>query len=332
MLSGLLSKSDGGDKMKKLFVLIFLCSQAQAGFNDYDTYTPYAMGVYLEQIRNESKADGSKQCLPMYTPMLQDGVLDIKFAFGYMDFTDGKPGIYKGVNYGYSPSLDLITFENFKNILTRPCENYQMRLCEFSQRGDARSGKLVFEKNLKILGQKVLARLTLTHASASEAYSRNIGELASFQKILTAQSEDNFFNGVKTGDVVMYVGHARNGGGPDFNPPVLKKSHKVDYDGYYRVQKPGLRRLLSVIKENPNPGFVLGLMACSSRRHFQDNILGVNPQQRMILSSDTVDYFDGYKAAVGYLEGMLRGQCGSDLSQTARKGEAVQKGFQQYHM
>lgn len=314
-----------------LFQLFFVQAFASSIYG-YDAYLPSIITSYQKDIQTSGKRDGGPQCESMYQPMLQDGVLDVRYAFGYFDDSRGVSIRWGGLNYGISPSLDLTVFEQFRKAVTSPCKIKQIRLCGFSQYGDSRSGKVILEKSMPIQGQDTLVRITMTYASVTEFYSKNTGALADEQRFFTEQSEENFFGGLKVADVVFYNGHSRNGGGPDFNPPILTSHKKTDYKGYYEIQKPGITRTLESLSQNPNPGFVLGLFSCFSRTHFYKDFMLQNPQQRLILSADTIDYFDSLKASIGYLEGILRGQCDKDLEKTAKRNEKVRRGFQQFQM
>lgn len=312
--------------------LIILALQLQANIYDYDIHLNQVIQNYLKSMKKGSKPLGAPNCASLYHPMIQDGVLDIRYAFGYFDDSTGRPQIVNGINYGLSPSLDIAAFDSLRLVISGPCQYPNQRLCEFYEIGHASSGKLVFEKSVPIQNQNTLVRITMTYASASESYLENIGRLAHLQYDLIAQSEENFFDGLKVADVVFYNGHSRDGGGPDFKPPLLTRKKKTDYKGYYQIQKPGIRKTLESLSQNPNPGFILGLFSCYSRSHFYKNLMKHNPQQRLILSADTIDYFDSMNASIGYLEGILRGQCGQDLANTAKKNEKIRRGFQQYQI
>jgi hypothetical protein len=315
------------------FILFITSSQLQAAIYDFQIHMPQMLTAYLKDIQIGSKSEGSNQCQPLYNPLLKDGILDIRYAFGYFDDSEnGLKKSYAGTNYGFSPSLDIVAFETLVKIATAPCRNRSMRLCDFQKNENSHSGKAVLEKTIRIQNQNTLVRLTITQASASEFFSKNTGPLRSSQKFLTEQSESNFFEGLKVADVVFYNGHSRNGGGPDFNPPDLTSSHKVNYKGFYEVQKPGLRRTLESLSQNPNSAFILGLFSCYSRLHFQKVLFSANPDQRLILSSESIDYFQTLKASVGYLEGILRGDCGQSLANTAKKDDLIRKGFLQYKL
>jgi len=313
-------------------ILFFIGLQIKAMVYDYDIHLPPIIQNYVQALRQNSKAVGASKCASLYHPMIQDGVLDIRYAFGYFDDSIGKPSIVNGINYGISPSLDIAAFASLRGVISGPCQYPNHRLCGFYEIGNVNSGKLVFEKTLPIQNQNTLVRITMTFASASESYLENIGRSAHIQKYLSEQSEDNFFGGLEVADVVFYNGHSRDGGGPDFHPPILNRYKKTDYKGYYQIQRPGIRRTLESLSQNPNPGFILGLFSCYSRSHFYKSLMNQNPHQRMILSADTIDYFDSMKASIGYLEALLRGQCGQDMANTAKKGEKIRRGFQQYQV
>lgn len=311
---------------------LLFATHLNAAIYGYDQLVPVEIKNYISQIQTSKSTVVRSQCEPMYRPMVQDGVLDIRYALGYFDHSTGLKVQHEGFNYGFSPSLDIAIFESLRKYLATPCRSRDIRLCGFAESGNIRSGKLVFEKRVVIHQQEVLVRLTMTQGSASEVFADNVRSLASFQQFLIDQSEDNYFGGLQEADVVFYNGHSRSGGGPDFRPPILNKKNKTDYAGFYKVEKPGIKRAVASLKQNPNPGFVLGLFSCYSRSYFQNLIANQNPEQRMILSSDDVNYFDTLKASIGYMEGILRGQCGDDLAKTAKQGSSIRKGFLQYGM
>ncbi|MBC7370091.1 MAG: hypothetical protein H7326_00910 [Bdellovibrionaceae bacterium] len=319
--------------MNKFLVIfaLFIGTQANADVYGYDQWMPSMVKNYLLDVSNNTPFRDKGGCESMYNPMLKDGVLDIVYAFGYFDDSTGEEHKSGDTNYGYSPSLDISAFKAMRYALIGSCTGRASRLCGFSERGDINSGKIVFEKKVKINGEKVLVRITMTYASASESFAKNKGELAGRQKMMTEQSEANYFGGLKTADVVFYNGHSRNGGGPDFNPPVLNSHMKTDYDNYYEPRRTGIKHVLANIPSNPNPGFVLGLFSCYSRKHFYDNFMSTNPKQRLILSADTIDYFDTMNASAGYLEGMLHGLCGQQLSDIAKQTAKLKTGFQAWN-
>lgn len=269
-----------------------------------------------------------KQCLPIFKNAIKNGVLDIRYALGYFDDSQAIDVLYDGFNYGLSPSLDIGVYNVLRRVLTANCKSNSMQLCEFKESGDPITGKVVLSKKINIFGRKILAQMTLTHASASESFVDNKGKYADLQKKLTLQSEENFFDHIGKSDIVIYNGHSRNGGGPDFNPPRLNGELHVNYDGYYRVKRVGINRMLKQISTSTNKDSVLGLFSCSSEDHFYNDLIKANSQQRLVLSSETIDYFDTIHTSLGLLEGLLRGQCGqNNLSQFLKQNEKIERAF-----
>ncbi len=314
-----------------LLGLILLGSQANAAIYSYDMVLPSMLQSYMTSVNHEATREGQRSCEDGYATSLADGVYDIRYALGYFDDSTGDERVVNGVNYGLSPSLDITVFEALRNHWVQPCYG-GMRLCGFRESGNPANGKVILTKKQKIQGKSVEVRITLTFASASESFQKNKTTLADKQRFLTAQSEENYFEGLKVADVVFYNGHSRDGGGPDFNPPVLNSRMKTNYSGYYHVKRPGFHRMMESLRQNSNKDVVVGMFSCYSRRHFQKEFLRQNPNQKMVLSADTIDYFDSLLSSVGYLEGLLRGQCGSDLEKTAKQNAKVRGGFVDVNM
>ncbi len=283
------------------------------------------------QKMSETKG-GNLQCLPVFKNAIKNGVLDIRYALGYFDDSQAIDIMYDGFNFGLSPSLDIEIYSALRRVLTLPCSSQTLQFCGFKESDNALTGKVTLSKYVNILGAKVLAQMTLTYASASESFVANKGPLMAQQKILTLQSESNYFDHIAKSDVVIYNGHSRNGGGPDFNPPILNNSLHVNYDGYYRVKKIGITRVLNQIKSNPNKDFILGLFACYSQKHYYNSLIQANPKQRMVLSIETIDYFDSLKASIGLVEGLLRGQCGDNLNKIMQQDEKSLQGYKGFQI
>jgi hypothetical protein len=301
----------------------------------YNYWYPQYLETYLKKVDAVTtatpQADHKAQCLPVFKNSLKSKVFDIRYALGYFDDSKGEEVVYEGINYGLSPSLDISIFDVVREFLQKPC-TARRALCGFAQSGDPKQGKVILEKQIQLMGSEVLARITLTHASASESFIANTGSLKERQAFLTQQSEENYFGGLGKADVVFYNGHSRNGGGPDFKPPHLNSELHVNYNGYYKVKKPGIRKVIEKIRQGENKDSVIGFFSCSSYSHFYEMLLDANPKQRMVLSSDLMTYLDTLYGSMGYLEGLLHGQCGQDLADTAKQTEAIKEGFKGFQI
>ena len=319
--------------MVMVFALFFFAvSGSFAGaVYDYDYWSAHINKTYGMQIEQNSPDEGARSCESFFQPYLKKGLLDIRYALGYFDVSTGVEIVDRWANRGLSPSLDIEVFKAFNAAWTAPCVGKQ-RLCGFTAIGTVESGKIFFQKPLVIHGEEILVRIVLTQASASDSFVLNKGAMSDRQKFLTEQSEDNYFEGLKTADIVFYNGHSRDGGGPDFTPPVLNSSNKTNYSGYYHVKKPGFRRMMTALKQGGNKDVTIGLFSCYSKSHFYRELSKLGPKQRLILSSDSVDYMDTLRGTIGYLEGFLRGACGAELAAMAKQTPETQAGFLDFNL
>ncbi len=328
--------------MKKILIGILFLSTANAGVNDdiyaykfrgHEVIRNYAELIDASPASNLPDKEDLNKCQPMYKNAIQNKVLDIRYALGYFDDSRGFDILWNNKNWGYSPSLDIGIFESIRSVLTERCEKKsQLNLCGFGESGNPDLGKVILQKRIQLLGEDVLVRIALTHASASESFMENTNSLKERQDFLTKQSEESYFGGIGKADVVIYNGHSRNGGGPDFNPPVLDSRLHTDYNGYYEIQRPGIKRVLELIKAGTNKESILTFFSCYSKKHFLTDLLQANPKQRLILSAETIDYHDSLKASMGYLEGFMRGACGQDLADIAKQGDKIKNGFVGYQL
>lgn len=310
------------------FVIITLISiltlSARADIYDYEVVLPQQLNQYFSSVNQvTTNSDSVNYCPSVYQKALDRGVFEVRYALGYFDDSRGHEVVESGMNYGFSPSLDIAVFNALRYFYTQPCSNVDenQKSCGFEEVGDAHSGKVTLQKPVYFGDREILFKIVLTHASASEGYNLNKGLLSEKQAQLTEQSERNYFDAIGSDDVdaVFYNGHSRNGGGPDFNPPVLNSARKTDYVNYYQVRQVGIKKLLEKINTGTNKNQVMGLFSCYSQKHFYNRIMSVNPQQKIILSSDTIDYIDSLLGSTGYIEGFLNGTCGDALNNKAKR-------------
>ncbi len=330
-----------------LLTAIFLFGLNASAIFNYETQVPKILETYFSNVMNHPAAKAAYQtdiadnkCNSVYQNMIKDGVLDINYALGYFDdsavggpkrfarFTNGK-GIEE---YGRSPSLDIVVYNAIRNFMKAPCRNSNQLTCGFFEKGNPANGKVILEKDISMFGQKVLARMTLTQASASQNYDQNISTLAERQKALTLQSEANYFDAIRTSDIIFYNGHSRHGGGPDFMPVVLNSRGTPEYEQHYKIKRTGIRRTLAEVKARPDRDYILGLFACYSASYYQEALFLTRPGIQSIYSIDTIYYFDSLTSSLGYIEGFMHGLCGSDLSTLARQSDVVKKGIRDYNI
>ncbi|WP_374001139.1 hypothetical protein [Bdellovibrio bacteriovorus] len=271
---------------------------------------------------NNLTSDKRSICLKRYGGILNDGVLDIRIALGYFDWTTGSNVGYSGRSYGLSPSMDIGAFEALKELLTSRCSG-NARFCGFQQSSE---GSSVFVRDVMIHGRRIQARVEIRFSSQSEILSDNLGRYREQQRQRTQYMENYFSKALREADAVFYFGHSRNGGGPDFAPPVfIGSTNKLDYSGYYKAQRPGFKKMLNALSSGSKQAPVLGLMSCASRDHFLSRTRAAAPNSGIITSMDVLNVDEVYTAMIGGVDALLRGQCQQSFYQSIRMTNNNQK-------
>lgn len=265
-----------------------------------------------DDVTRESSSS-RERCQARYDKILNDGVIDIRILMGYFDWTIGTPVNADGGNFGYSPSIDPGAYQSIRKILTSRCPG-DAEFCEFREQTP-----YLFTKQVTIAGRSYQARIEMYYASVSEYFNTNTGAERSQQQQRSAASQAQFTEALQNADAVFYFGHSRNGGGPDFNPPVLISGvNKVNYNGYYKPNRPGLKKMLAALKGSSHRPQILGLMSCDSRDHFRSSLRSVAPNMGLISSTAVLKVDGVYTAMIGGIDAILRGQCQTGFSSSIR--------------
>ncbi|WP_291515643.1 hypothetical protein [Bdellovibrio sp. ArHS] len=307
-----------------LGVLLFLLAASTAsarGTYIYEARFDVMGRNYLDRLDDKATDNldalpASKRalCVQRYKDILDDGQIDIRIALGYFDWTTGSNVYAEGRSFGLSPSLDLGAFAALRKLLLSPCSG-RARFCGFTQDP---SNVYRFRREVIVHGVKYPARIDVHFSSATEFLESNLGRMSREQNERTSFMDSYFAKALENADAVFYFGHARNGGGPDFSPPVFVRGrNKVDYDGYYEVQRPGLKKMLAALS-GPKKTPILGLMACNSRDHFLKKVRATAPHTGVITSLDVLNVDEVYTATIGGIDAILRGQCQQTFYQSLR--------------
>ena len=118
-------------------------------------------------------------------------------------------------------------------------------------------------------------------------------------------------------EMVIYDGHARDGGGPSFDPPLLLKNGHVNYP-WYRSNRPGhkeeAKAFASAAKKGKVPAFYSSL-SCNGVSHFykRGQFPEVSPSTAFVLSKRTSYPDEGLASFLSTIEGALLKQCGEQL-------------------
>lgn len=233
-------------------------------------------------------------------------LLDVRIAFGYKD---SRPARFVGDRY---ERLYLI------QKLIRPCdEKVDKFICGFQRN---REDLNILEKtwsNHK--GSLFNLRLRITASSFGMDDEEN--RHTTYQKHLSKVSEINFFSGLSTADAVYYIGHSRDGGGPSFSPPVLKKDQHVDYN-WYKKNNQSFHKMLKYLRlhsrQRPRHQLKLGLLSCASHQLFDKRIHQVSARTETLTVPNLIYYTDALKKVLEDLSALMSKKTNGSVRKNSR--------------
>ncbi len=243
--------------------------------------------------------------------------ISITLAFGYMDVSAGQDIIDSQTSlYGRGAVLDGDSRQAMETMLMAPCKvlsgGSQAQGCGFKKS----RGRLVKTLVNPITGQRYSASIQLVSASVTADDHTNRTRFKAQQIKKSRSTKSRFLSAIATDDVVIYLGHARSGGGPDFEPPVMTSSNRVNYS-HYRSTQEGIRSLLGALQSNRKKPQVIGLLACKSANLFARSVKRVAPTSRVVTADHLFDYSDIVPTAYAIIESTLANQCGNSFKKTA---------------
>lgn len=320
-------------RMVHFLIGLFLFSfNAKAEINGYHMTWPDDVEAYFSQIESRF-TETQASCSPLLDGLYKKSKIEMRYALGYFDESYGAGFVHP--EYGYSYSLDPIAYQVIRNFLKKPCPfNSDRQACGFYEVPPFLNAVSRLEKVVSRHGFSQTFSIQLSHSSASIYFLPNTNENKYEQAEVTALSESNFLNGLAgEADIIFYNGHSRDGGGPDFSPPVLRASDlKVNYAGFYHLQKPGYKKMMSSLRLSGAKPQVIGLFSCYSKKHFYRPMTLVGPQKGLILTGAAIDYLNTTLASLGYLEALLRGACGNDIRSIVNQNYWIENKFSEYNM
>jgi hypothetical protein len=256
-------------------------------------------------------------CSDFYSRLSHFGVLDVKVIFGYFDLHDPWQLVSGDPNqlYPLNTPLDSYAFNAFVRTLQQPCTGPAM-VCGFYI--ESREPMILSKIITGFDGKQLIVRVTTANSSVSTSGQDNITIKSAEQAVKSAATEKLFLDSVSSADAVFYLGHARNGGGPDFQPPVTLPNGAVNYQGYYLKQHPGLIKLQQALQKSRGAAKVFGMFACLSEQHFLKTVSTLAPGSAFIGADVLFDYSYLLASSLGALDGLMRGQCGNEFNQALR--------------
>lgn len=238
-------------------------------FEEQTCYECYAgaAGAMALTLPDASAEAAKKKCIATWSDFYSKSEIDIRYVFGYGDAS------------GDSVVDDDLARQTFVDQVLSSCDT-NVRVCGFTRSKDDAD---LFEKT--VLGptgknHRIKLRLTASSYSQSDVVNR---EFFLEQEKASEDAKRVFYSGIEEADMLMYVGHARDGGGPDFSPAKRRSDGRIDY-AYYTKNKPGIEELTKVLAEASKTPKILGFLACNSER-WLERLERMAPNSGLLLNS-----------------------------------------------
>ncbi len=273
----------------------FLLLIAYLGF----FYNNKSVDLNLPEFENEA-------CRRIYLGFYQKPKIDMRIVFGYKD---ARPARFVADRYERMIFIQRLTQEckrtNLACGFTRSLTDSDL----LTRRINGPDGK----------PREILLRIVNSSAGADDEENRK----NPFQKWKTRFANLTFLQGLTKADVVIYNGHSRAGGGPDFGPPQLTPNHEVDFS-WYKAHEPGFSPILSTLESAPTETKLLGLYSCASSKHFLDRVRKVKPDLGLITSPKLIYFADAMESSLQAISSLLSLKCEGSFqnSLASRKSRA----------
>lgn len=262
------------------FQLISLCSFCLCAYLFVNSMNSNQLNQKPTEYITKEKSDSGTQV------NTEGADVGLKFliAFGYKD---ARPARFVGDRY---ERLSLI------EKLLKKCPTPTEKACGFRRHSfDAD----LFEKKMLLGSQdkKILVKILASSLGPDDDENRK----NPYQKVISQNTKFEFNKAVQIYDEVFYVGHSRDGGGPDFEPPKLTQNNHVDCDWYIK-EKPGLVDLRKSLKMPKLKVRTLGLISCASEKQFKGALVRANPNLNLVTTKDLVYYQDALEIVMQELD------------------------------
>lgn len=228
-------------------------------------------------------------CQNDYLSLMAKSEINVTVAYGYFDAEDGS-------------TWDNRMLKQFLNTMTAPCKSWSTKSCGFQMTGTA--PYILTRKMTGPDGFIKTVKLTVDSPSLSTDNTANMS--SSLQKKKSEAVKQMYFKGLRESEVTLYLGHSRDGGGPDFDPPKLRHGH-VDYD-WYQEHPRDKKEMLKVLSEDHNKARILGFFSCSSIRWFAKGINLEAPASGFIGTDETY-WTSAFDQVYPFIEKIFSYQC-----------------------
>jgi hypothetical protein len=297
-----------------------------------ESWNHYIYFPFLENLGTiptipTSSSEEQASCDRFYSKVKSKGEMKITLGIGYYDFSEGETFGFdylpdgamsiQHVDFGMNATIDNTYQIMYSQILKRRCTG-NLQVCGFQE--DSRG---VFSKMVQAPdGQRLRVVVELRDSSVTSEHAQNVGPLKDQQTAKSDATTQWFFDSIRSSDMVIYNGHSRKGGGPDFSPPRLLSTLHVDY-GWYGRHTPGLNRLLAALKASPEKPSALFLMSCNSALLFEQAIKKAAPQTAFAGTNAVIPGDLPTKGALAGMDSFMKFQCKEGFAREMQSEQAL---------
>lgn len=280
-------------------------TQAQANFSPgvVSLYKDSLFDWYKESLSQVPRLGGANSELDSRLPQSCKAGFDRLFS---------KRTVKLSLFGGYSENefngqtLDGAMAEAMFQKLQEPCSR-GFFACDFRAIENGRLQKLVLYKD-----QEFVFDITIHTSSVSYIDSENRTHYRDLQEQKSHRTRDAFLNALSQSDIVIYDGHSRDGGGPDFFPAKKSANGHIDYS-LYQKHKPGLKDMVDALKAAAQVPQIVALLSCSSERHFLKSLRQVAPTSTFITTSQAVPDHVPFLGSTLLIDAIAGQKCNQDL-------------------
>lgn len=294
-------------KLAKILMVLGSLTSFQAFGTDYKVEIDHRLADLVNINAPTAKSDGAPACIKRYENLYKDGVLNVAVGFGYWD------------NSPHEYVFDGFIANGLRMALAAPCSP-GVNVCGFKKDGD------VFQKTVNGPdGKPNKFTISLIQGSLTTSNLANTTKFKVQQDAKCNAATDTFFRQISRGsEAVMYIGHARDGGGPDFCPPVRDSHKHTDYP-WYQKNQPGFKRLLTSMESSRasgRPNQLVGLYSCYSQKHFYNGMVKKNADTGYVLSQVEITSVNAITSLVTTLDAMISMKCGKGFVEGLKLSQA----------
>ena len=293
-----------------LFLIIFTSFQIKAGTYE-DTFFRFISDSYSKLISQKNtiqtsdvksflmkpKNNEQRKCQQFLAPLQTKNKISIGYYIGYSDsHRDTVTDIYE--------RKAMMAF------LLSPCTDNKV-ICGFLP---AQGQNNVFFKNVNNLsGQSLQIEISLYDSSLTTSNKLNINNREQYVK--SEVSRQSFIKALMEKDIIIYSGHSRYGGGPDFYPKPFAYDENEKLEAiYYKKQQRGYRDMILTLNERNKKGLyppmMIMLNSCDSNLHFANILNNKNYSPTMtFLTKKEITIYDAIPQFLGLLRLILTQTC-----------------------